>query len=80
MKNLKLGSLEVSETSAVIVIAEAAVEHLGSLNVAKRMADEAMSCGVDVIKYQLHIPESEMLEGRINFSPHCSSSSRGLNF
>ncbi|MDB4135784.1 N-acetylneuraminate synthase family protein [Gammaproteobacteria bacterium] len=67
MKNLKLGSLEVSETSAVIVIAEAAVEHLGSLNVAKRMADEAMSCGVDVIKYQLHIPESEMLEGRINF-------------
>ena len=67
MKTLKLGSLEVSKTSPVIVIAEAAVEHLGSLNVAKRMADEAMSCGVDVIKYQLHIPESEMLEGRINF-------------
>lgn len=67
MKNLKLGSLEVDETSSVIVIAEAAVEHLGSLNVAKRMADEALSCGVDIIKYQLHIPESEMLKGRINF-------------
>jgi len=67
MKTLKLGSLEVSKNSSVIVIAEAAVEHLGSLNVAKRMADEALSCGVDVIKYQLHIPESEMLEGRINF-------------
>ena len=67
MKELKLGSLEVSETSPVIVIAEAAVEHLGSLNVAKRMADKAKECGVDVIKYQLHIPEREMLEGKINF-------------
>ena len=67
MKTLKLGSLEVSKVSPVIVIAEAAVEHLGSLNVAKRMADEAKSCGVDVIKYQLHIPESEMLAGKISF-------------
>jgi sialic acid synthase SpsE len=67
MKDLKLGALEVNNDSKVIVIAEAAVEHLGSLNVAKRMADTAKECGVDVIKYQLHIPEREMLAGKINF-------------
>ena len=50
-----------------IFIAEAAVEHLGSLNVAKQMALTAKRSGADIIKFQMHIPESEMLKNKIKF-------------
>ena len=53
--------------SKTIVIAEAAVEHLGSLNVAKKMVDVAQDAGVDFIKFQLHIPSEEMLQDKIHF-------------
>ena len=51
----------------VEIIAEAAVEHLGSLTAAKRMADCAKEIGVDVIKYQMHIPNAEMVPNSISF-------------
>ena len=66
-KDFKLGNLTINSDSNTIVIAEAAVEHLGNLNVAMRMADAAKAIGVDVIKYQMHIPESEMLPNKIKF-------------
>ncbi len=62
-----LGEIIVERESNTVIIAEAAVEHLGSLNVAKKMADTAKEIGVDIIKYQMHIPESEMLANKINF-------------
>ena len=46
MNSFKTGKCEISEDSGVVVIAEAAVEHLGSLNAAKRMADAAKESGV----------------------------------
>lgn len=67
MSNFKIGSLNVDLESPAIIIAEAAVEHLGNLHTAKRMADVALECGADVIKYQMHLPEHEMLKGRIKF-------------
>lgn len=36
----------------VLIIAEAGVNHNGSLNIAKRLVDEASSAGVDIIKFQ----------------------------
>ena len=66
-KDFKLGNLLINSESNTIVIAEAAVEHLGNLNVAMRMADAAKAVGVDIIKYQMHIPESEMLPNKIKF-------------
>ena len=63
----KFGKFKINYKSRTIVIAEAAVEHLGSLNVALRMADAAKEIGVDIIKYQMHIPSSEMLPDRIKF-------------
>jgi sialic acid synthase SpsE len=50
-----------------LIIAEAAVEHLGSLNVAKKMVDLAEKAGVDFVKFQLHIPAEEMLSNKIHF-------------
>ena len=67
MNNFKIGNLRVDRESPAIIIAEAAVEHLGNLHAAKRMADSALECGADVIKYQMHLPEHEMLKGRIKF-------------
>ena len=67
MNNFNLGKFTINENSNTVVIAEAAVEHLGNLNVAMRMADAAKDAGVDIIKYQMHIPSSEMLPDKIKF-------------
>jgi sialic acid synthase SpsE len=66
-KSFNLGKFEINNDSNTVIIAEAAVEHLGSLNVALRMADAAKSLGVDIIKFQMHIPSSEMLPNKIKF-------------
>ena len=43
-----------------LVIAEIGINHGGSLDIAKKMADLAINAGVDVIKHQTHIVEDEM--------------------
>ncbi len=44
-------------TSKVLIIAEAGVNHNGSVELAKRLADEAKNAGADFVKYQTFIPE-----------------------
>lgn len=41
----------------VLIIAEAGVNHNGSLELAKRLAEKAKDAGVDYVKYQVGIPE-----------------------
>lgn len=67
VKSLKIGKVTISNNSKPKIIAEAAVEHLGSLEVAKKMALEAKNIGIDFIKYQMHLPEHEMLPNKIKF-------------
>jgi N-acetylneuraminate synthase len=43
-----------------LVIAEIGINHEGSLQVAKEMADAAHRAGVEVVKHQTHIVEDEM--------------------
>lgn len=43
--------------SKTLIIAEAGVNHNGSLSIAKEMVDIALDCGVDIIKFQTAIPE-----------------------
>jgi N-acetylneuraminate synthase len=64
---LKFGSITIGEDFPVVTIAEAAVEHLGNLNVAMRMADKANDIGADFIKFQMHLPEDEMIPDVIKF-------------
>ncbi len=42
---------------SAIIIAEAGVNHNGSLELAKKMALVAKECGADVVKYQTAVPE-----------------------
>ena len=42
---------------AVLIIAEAGVNHNGSLELAKQMARVAKEAGVDIVKYQTAVPE-----------------------
>ncbi len=64
---LNFGENIIGDDEPVCIIAEAAVEHVGSLQVAKRMIDVAEKAQVDFIKFQYHIPEAEMLPNTINF-------------
>ena len=41
----------------VTIIAEAGVNHNGSLEMAKEMARAAKECGADIVKYQTAVPE-----------------------
>lgn len=42
---------------SVLIIAEAGVNHNGSLELAKKMADVAKEAGADIVKYQTAVPE-----------------------
>lgn len=42
----------------ILIIAEAGVNHNGSLEIAKQMVDAAKECGVDIIKFQTARPEA----------------------
>ena len=53
LKNLK--------RNKVIIIAEACDNHFGKLENAKRMVVQAKKAGADVIKFQHHLPDEEML-------------------
>lgn len=45
-----------------IIIAEACDNHFGDLKKAKKMVLKAKRCGADIIKFQHHIPDEEMLK------------------
>lgn len=68
MKNeISFGRIVISEASPVVIVAEAACEHQGSLARGKRMVELAKESGADIIKFQLHLPEKEMIPGSIRF-------------
>ena len=69
IKNRKMiiGNIKIGDGCKPVTIAEAAVEHLGSIKVAMRMADSAKAAGADFIKFQMHIPEEEMVPDKIKF-------------
>ena len=50
---LKIGNIKISNNFPARTIAEAAVEHLGSLNVAKKMALTAKNLGADFIMKEM---------------------------
>lgn len=48
---------------SVFIIAEAGVNHNGSINIAKQLVDEASCAGVDAIKFQTFKAENLVIEG-----------------
>ncbi len=66
MKQISFGRIVIGEALPAVIVAEAACEHLGSLQAAKEMVDAAHTAGADVVKFQLHVPE-EMIADSIQF-------------
>ncbi len=72
---IQIGSLEVSYFHPPIIIAELGINHSGSLDEAKKLADLAAENGADIIKSQFHIPSEEMSnEAKNVVPPHTTKS------
>ncbi len=74
-ESIKIGSLPVSYLSPPLIIAELGINHSGSLDTAKYLADLAAENGADIIKSQFHIPEEEMsIQAKKVIPPHTKKS------
>lgn len=58
---VKIGKRLIGENEPCLIIAEAGINHNGDMRKARMLIDVAAECGAEVIKFQTHIPEREML-------------------
>lgn len=65
MKEVKLGKFKIGKNQPVRIIAEVADNHGGSVEVAKKLILAAKKSRADIVKFQLHLPEIEMIPGSI---------------
>ncbi len=64
MKQLNFGTCTIGGPRTLI-IAELADSHNGSITQAKALVDAAKAAGADVAKFQLHLPDVEMVPGKV---------------
>lgn len=64
MKNIKIGGFQVGRSQRPLVIAEAGINHNGNIDIAKEMIKTAKSAGADIIKFQTHIADAEMIQDK----------------
>ena len=62
-KVVKFGNVTIGEGHKPPVIAEAGINHNGDFDKAKALVVEAAECGAEIIKFQAHLAEHEMLRG-----------------
>jgi len=60
---IAIGAREVGPGQPCLIIAEAGINHNGDVALARDLVDAAAEAGADVIKFQTHFPEHEMLRG-----------------
>jgi len=61
MDTVKIGPYSVGKGAPPLVIAEAGINHNGHLDVALEMIKVAKEAGADIVKFQTHIADAEML-------------------
>ena len=61
MNTVKIGPYSVGKGLRPLVIAEAGINHNGHLDIALEMIKVAKEAGADVVKFQTHIADAEML-------------------
>ena len=49
---MKIGKKKIGQNYPAFLIAEAGVNHNGSLRIAKKLIDVAVKCGADAVKFQ----------------------------
>jgi sialic acid synthase SpsE len=65
LNQIKIGTRIISSNHSPFVIAEAGINHNGSLLIAKKLVDMAKKAGADCFKIQTHITEDEMINTKI---------------
>lgn len=58
---IKIGNRTIGPEFPPFVIAEVGINHEGDVNKALQMVDAAVDAGSEVIKFQCHITEQEMI-------------------
>ncbi len=72
---MKIGKLDIGQNFRPKIIAELGINHNGSIDEAKKLAELAAANGADIIKSQLHIPSQEMSsEAKKVIPSHCDKS------
>lgn len=61
MKEFRIGDRVIGPDHAPFVIAEVGINHEGSLEKALQLVDAAVGAGAEVVKFQCHITEKEMV-------------------
>jgi len=56
-KEIRIGNKVISEVGDVFFIGEIGINHNGSIEIAKKIIDMAVLCGVDAVKFQKRTPE-----------------------
>lgn len=72
MKNknfIQIGDRKIGEDFKPLVIAEIGINHEGNVEKAKKMIDDAHSAGAEVVKFQTHIIEDEMVPAAAEVIP-----------
>ena len=59
---IRLGTITIGDGAPCVVIPEGCDNHMGSLARAKEIAHAAKEAGAQIIKWQLHLPEEEMVK------------------
>ena len=65
LKEIQIKTHKIGEKFPVFIIAEAGINHNGSLAIAKKLVDLAKKAGADCLKIQTHITEEEMIKTNI---------------
>jgi len=65
LEDVRIANYRIGNNHPVFVIAEAGINHNGSLKIAKKMVKTAKKSGADCIKFQTHITEKEMIKSNI---------------
>lgn len=60
-KKISFGNIIIGKGLRPVIIAEGCDNHFGSLNRALQMVKKAKDSGADIIKFQHHLPDEEML-------------------
>lgn len=61
--DLTLGKFTITASSPALIVAEFSDGHEGDLEHAKKLVDAAQLAGADVVKFQMHFPDAEMVPG-----------------
>lgn len=64
MGTVEIGPYKIGSEYRPLVIAEAGINHNGNMDIAMEMVRVAKQVGADIVKFQTHIAEAEMLPDR----------------